>query len=91
MFAGGGASTGIELAQGFPEDYCIDIESKTGKKYSEAKQIARLGNAVCPPDAEALVCANCADIAARNKIITMAQLEQAISGSCYRTIRKKAI
>lgn len=70
---------------------CIDIESRTGKKYSEAKQIERLGNAVCPPVAEALVRANCADIAARNKIITMAQLEQAISGSCYRTIRKKAI
>lgn len=80
----------LMLAQGFPEDYCIDIESKTGKKYSEAKQIARLGNAVCPPVAEALVRANCADIAARNKIITMAQLEQEISASYRRTARKRA-
>ena len=80
----------LMLAQGFPEDYCIDIESRTGKKYSEAKQIERLGNAVCPPVAEALVRANCADIAARNKIITMAQLEQEISASYRRTARKSA-
>ena len=80
----------LMLAQGFPEDYCIDIESRTGKKYSEAKQIERLGNAVCPPVAEALVRANCADIAARNKIITMAQLEQEISASYRRTARKRA-
>ena len=80
----------LMLAQGFPEDYCIDIESRTGKKYSEAKQIERLGNAVCPPVAEALVRANCADIAARNKIITMAQLEQEISASYRRTARKMA-
>ncbi len=80
----------LMLAQGFPEDYCIDIESRTGKKYSEAKQIERLGNAVCPPVAEALVRANCADIAARNKIITMAQLEQAISASYRRPARKRA-
>ncbi len=79
----------LMLAQGFPKDYCIDIESRTGKKYSEAKQIARLGNAVCPPVAEALVRANCADISARNKIITMAQLEQAISASYRRTARKR--
>ena len=80
----------LMLAQGFPEDYCIDIESRTGKKYSEAKQSERLGNAVCPPVAEALVRANCADIAARNKIITMAQLEQEISASYRRTARKRA-
>ena len=80
----------LMLAQGFPEDYCIDIESRTGKKYSEAKQIERLGNAVCPPVAEALVRANCAEIAARNKIITMAQLEQEISASYRRTARKRA-
>ncbi len=51
----------LKLAQGFPADYCIDIESKIGKKYSEAKQIARLGNAVCPPVATALVKANYID------------------------------
>ena len=53
----------LMLAQGFPPDYIIDIESHIGKRYSEAKQIARMGNAVCPPVAEALVRANCAEIA----------------------------
>lgn len=64
----------LKLAQGFPEDYIIDIEPYTGKKYSEAKQIARLGNAVCPPVATALVRANCMDIAIGRKLTTMAQL-----------------
>lgn len=81
----------LMLAQGFPEDYCIDIESRTGKKYSEAKQIERLGNAVCPPVAEALVRANCADIAVRKRIATMAELERAISESCRRATRRKAV
>ena len=63
----------LKLAQGFPEDYCIDIESKIGKPYSEAKQIARLGNAVCPPVAMALVKANYIDVATR-PLQTMAQL-----------------
>ncbi len=77
----------LMLAQGFPEDYCIDIESRTGKKYSEAKQIARLGNAVCPPVAEALVRANCVDIAVKNKIATMAELEFVMNRSVLRTRR----
>lgn len=64
----------LKLAQGFPEDYIIDIEPYIGKKYSEAKQIARLGNAVCPPVATALVRANCMDIAIGRKLTTMAQL-----------------
>lgn len=64
----------LKLAQGFPEDYIIDIEPYIGKKYSEAKQIARLGNAVCPPVATALVRANCMDITIGRKLTTMAQL-----------------
>ena len=64
----------LKLAQGFPEDYIIDIEPYIGKKYSEAKQIARLGNAVCPPVATALVRTNCMDIAIGRKLTTMAQL-----------------
>ena len=64
----------LKLAQGFPEDYIIDIEPYIGKKYSEAKQIARLGNAVCPPVSTALVRANCMDIAIGRKLTTMAQL-----------------
>lgn len=31
----------LKVGQGFPKDYVIDIESKIGKKYSEAKQIMK--------------------------------------------------
>lgn len=66
----------LKLAQGFPEDYIIDIEPYIGKKYNEAKQIARLGNAVCPPVATALIRVNCAEmIVARKVIQTMEMLE----------------
>lgn len=65
----------LKLAQGFPTDYCIDIESKIGKKYSEAKQIARLGNAVCPPVATALVNANYIDVV-QKPLLTMAALNK---------------
>jgi len=44
-------------AQGFPKDYIIDRDYD-GKKYSKAAQVARCGNAVPPPFAEALVRAN---------------------------------
>ena len=71
----------LKIAQGFPRDYVIDIEPYIGKKYSEAKQIARLGNAVCPPVAEALVRANCAEIASRRVIATMAGLHAAIENN----------
>ncbi len=44
-------------AQGFPEDYIIDRDN-TGKPYSKTEQVARCGNAVPPPFAEALTRAN---------------------------------
>jgi len=44
-------------AQGFPENYIISHNSK-GEKLSKASQVARCGNAVCPPVAQALVEAN---------------------------------
>ena len=44
-------------AQGFPPDYIIDRDD-TGKEYPKGKQVARCGNAVPPPFAEALVRAN---------------------------------
>ena len=44
-------------ANGFPEEYIIDRDY-TGKAYSKTKQVARCGNAVPPPFAEALVRAN---------------------------------
>lgn len=68
----------LKLAQGFPEDYVIDIEPYIGKKYSEAKQIARLGNAVCPPVATALIRANCSEMAYRKPIGTVKELETAM-------------
>lgn len=71
----------LKLAQGFPEDYIIDIEPYIGKRYSEAKQIARLGNAVCPPVATALVRANCMDIAVGRTLTTMAQLRSVLEST----------
>ena len=44
-------------AQGFPENYIIDRDY-TGKTYPKSEQIARCGNAVPPPFADALVRAN---------------------------------
>lgn len=69
----------LKLAQGFPEDYIIDIEPYIGKKYSEAKQIARLGNAVCPPVAAALIRANCPEMCYKRPLHTVAELERAIA------------
>ena len=70
----------LKLAQGFPPDYVINIEQHIGKKYSEAKQIARLGNAVCPPVATALIRANCADMAYKKPLKTVRELETAMCG-----------
>lgn len=44
-------------AQGFPPNYIIDVDAD-GRKYSKSAQVARCGNAVPPPFAEALVRAN---------------------------------
>lgn len=44
-------------AMGFPDDYIISHDSN-GKKLSKNNQVARCGNAVCPPVAKALVEAN---------------------------------
>ncbi|WP_312330283.1 DNA cytosine methyltransferase [Atlantibacter hermannii] len=48
-------------AQGFPEWYIIDRDYR-GVKYAKDKQVARCGNAVPPPFAEALVRANLPDL-----------------------------
>lgn len=45
------------LAQGFPGDYIID-KDYNGKPYPKTAQVARCGNAVPPPFAEALTRAN---------------------------------
>lgn len=44
-------------AQGFPDDYIIDRDSK-GNPYPIVDQVAKVGNSVCPPLAKALVEAN---------------------------------
>lgn len=79
----------LMLAQGFPPDYILDIESYIGKRYSEAKQIARMGNAVCPPVAAALVRANCAEIAAKTIITTMALLNAELEKTVYRQAARR--
>lgn len=49
-------------AQGFPSDYVIDPVFD-GKPLPKSKQVRACGNSVCPPLAEALVRANCSDMA----------------------------
>ncbi|MBE5803336.1 MAG: DNA cytosine methyltransferase [Clostridiales bacterium] len=44
-------------AQGFPADYIIDVDAD-GNVYPKSEQVARCGNAVCPPIPTALVRAN---------------------------------
>lgn len=44
-------------AQGFPPDYIIDVDAD-GNVYPKSEQVARCGNAVCPPIPTALVRAN---------------------------------
>lgn len=48
-------------AQGFPKSYIINRDSE-GRPYSKKDQVARCGNAVPPPFAEALVRANLPDM-----------------------------
>lgn len=43
--------------QGFPADYIIDVDAD-GNPYPKSEQVARCGNAVCPPVPTALVRAN---------------------------------
>lgn len=64
-------------AMGFPEDYIIDRDY-LGNEYPKSKQVARCGNAVCPPLAEAMVRANLPEWCGA-KISTMAQLENAVA------------
>ena len=63
-------------AEGFPPDYIIDHDYK-GNTYPRTKQIARCGNAVPPPFAEALVRANLPEMCGA-KISTMKELREVI-------------
>ena len=64
-------------AMGFPPDYIIDHDYM-GNAYGKTKQVARCGNAVCPPLAEAMVRANLPEWCGE-KITTMAQLDNAVA------------
>ena len=64
-------------AMGFPEDYIIERDY-AGNVYPKDKQVARCGNAVCPPLAEAMVRANLPEWCG-TKIITMAALNRAVA------------
>lgn len=57
----------LYAAQGFPEWYIIDRDYR-GVKYAKDKQVARCGNAVPPPFAEALVRANLPELCSVKEI-----------------------
>ncbi len=59
-------------AMGFPPDYRIERDY-LGNAYPKSKQVARCGNAVCPPLAEAMVRANLPEWCGE-KITTMERL-----------------
>ena len=63
----------LYAAMGFPPDYIIDRDY-LGNEYKKSAQVARCGNAVCPPVASALVRANLPEWCGM-KITTMEQLE----------------
>lgn len=65
-------------AMGFPPDYIIDRDY-LGRPYPKNEQVARCGNAVCPPMAAAVVRANFPEYAVHPQIETMAQLIEAVA------------
>ncbi|MGM9615697.1 MAG: DNA cytosine methyltransferase [Oscillospiraceae bacterium] len=67
----------LYAAMGFPLDYIIDRDY-TGKAYPKSQQVARCGNAVCPPMARAVVAANMPEYYVVG-IDTMAALERTVA------------
>lgn len=65
-------------AMGFPEDYRINRDY-LGRDYPKTQQVARCGNAVCPPMARAVVAANMPEWCVID-ISTMAQLMEVVAG-----------
>lgn len=65
-------------AMGFPEDYRIDRDY-LGRDYPKTQQVARCGNAVCPPMARAVVAANMPEWCVID-ISSMAQLMEVVAG-----------
>lgn len=64
-------------AMGFPPDYIIDRDH-LGRPYPKTKQVARCGNAVCPPMAAAMVKANFPEYCVVD-VSTLAQLMDMVS------------
>lgn len=64
-------------AMGFPEDYVID-QDYMGNSYGKSKQVARCGNAVCPPMASAMVWANFPEWREK-RLFTMQEFEEAVA------------
>lgn len=57
--------------QGFPPDYIID-RGHDGRKFTQTDQVKMVGNSVSEPPGEALIAANCTDLA----VWTLAELKQ---------------
>lgn len=68
----------LYAAMGFPPDYIIN-KDYTGKPYSKTQQVARCGNAVCPPMAAAVVAANLPEYTVSPKIRSMAELMEVVA------------
>jgi len=64
-------------AMGFPEDYIVDRDYM-GRDYPKTQQVARCGNAVCPPMARAVVAANMPEWCVID-ISTMAELMKVVA------------
>ncbi len=67
----------LYAAQGFPKDYIIENDYK-GNAYPKTQQVARCGNAVCPPLATAVVKANLPEYCSFD-IQSMSQLTKIIA------------
>ena len=68
----------LYAANGFPEDYIIDRDY-LGNAYPKNEQVARCGNAVCPPLATALVRANLPEWCEQPSLETMAEYERTVA------------
>ena len=64
-------------AMGFPPDYIIEVDY-LGNAYPKNKQVARCGNAVCPPMARAMVQANLPEYCIVD-VSTLARFNQLVS------------
>ena len=61
----------LKLGNGFPEDYIIKFNKKNGKPYPKSKQVEKIGNAVVPIMAKALVESNCSYLKVGERVPNM--------------------